>query len=55
MNNLKIINEIKDKIKEESEKEIPNIDLIKEMSRDLMILSIGLNNLNINGNFKILP
>lgn len=55
MNNLKIINEIKEKIKEESEKENPNVNLVKEMTRDLMILSIGLDNLNINGNFKLLP
>ncbi len=55
MNNLTIINEIKAKIEDESKKENPNVNLIKEMTRDLMILSIGLDNLNINGNFKLIP
>lgn len=55
MNNLAIINEIKSKIEVESKKETPDINLIKEMTRDLMILSIGLDNSNINGNFKLIP
>jgi len=55
MDKLSLVNDIKSRIEEESGKETPNKELIKEMVRDLYIHSIGLNNLNINGNFKLIP
>lgn len=55
MNKLKLNNQIKDRIKEEKDKENPDVELLKELYRDLMLHGIGLDNLNIVGKFKIKP